>query len=517
MISELSARSVVTDDYPPSRTGTIALTTLSSFGGGISCSASSRRRCSVGSCSSSPRRCRVQTPAPPAGQPTAPGLRKLTGDDAKRAEELDKAIEAALKADRWDEAIAKAEELLALRTRVQGPKHFETVNAEWRLKTLRRVAPMPQEDRVAYQSASTMNEQAETLYAQGKYAEAQPLFEKALEIRRRLLTDDHPDTATSYNNLAVNLNAQGKYAEAQPLFEKALEIRRRLLTDDHPDTATSYNNLAANLNAQGKYAAGPAAAREGAGDPPPPAHRRPPRHRHQLQQPGDQPQRPGEVRRRPSRCSRRRWRSAAACSPTTTPTPPPATTTWRPTSTPRGSTPQAQPLFEKALEIRRRLLTDDHPDTAAKLQQPGAQPQRPGEVRRGPAAVREGAGDPPPPAHRRPPRHRQQLQQPGVQPQRPGEVRRRPSRCSRRRWRSAAACSPTTTPTPPPATTTWRPTSTPRGSTPRPSRCSRRRWRSAAACSPTTTPTPPPATTTWRPTSTPRGSTSRRETNGCVR
>ena len=87
----------------------------------------------------------------------------------------------------------------------------------------------------------------------GSTRQAQPLFEKALEIRRRLLTDDHPDTAQSYNNVAANLNAQGKYAAAQPLFEKALEIRRRLLTDDHPDTAQSYNNLAANLNAQGKY------------------------------------------------------------------------------------------------------------------------------------------------------------------------------------------------------------------------------------------------------------------------
>ena len=437
-----------------------------------------------------------------------------------------------------------------MRTRVQGPKHFETVNAEWRLRRLRRVAPMPHEDRVAYQSADTMNGQATALVDQGKYAqaqplfekaleirrrlldrrpprhrrqlqqpggqpqragevrarpsrstrrrwrstaacsptttptpppatttwrttslprgstrEAQPLFEKALEIRRRLLTDDHPDTANSYNNLATNLHDQGKYAQAQPLFEKALEIRRRLLTDDHPDTAVSYNNLAVNLNAQGKYAPGPAAVREGAGDPPPTAHRRPPRHRHQLQQPGGQPQRPGEVRRRPSRSSRRRWRSD------------------------------------------RRLLTDDHPDTAAsynnlavnlnaqgkyapgpaalregagdppppahrrpprhrrELQQPGAQPQRPGEVRPGPAALREGAGDPPPTAHRRPPRHRRELQQPGAQPQRPGEVRRRPSRSSRRRWRSAADCSPTTTPTPPKATTTWRATSTPRGST----------------------------------------------------
>src|SRR5437588_378455 len=75
-----------------------------------------------------------------------------------------------------------------------------------------------------------------------------------LEIRRRHLTNDHADTATSYSNLARNLRTQGKYAQAQPLFAKALEIRRRLLTDDHPDTAAGYNNLATNLDAQGKYA-----------------------------------------------------------------------------------------------------------------------------------------------------------------------------------------------------------------------------------------------------------------------
>ncbi len=49
----------------------------------------------------------AQTPAPKEPQPPAPGSRKLTGDDARRAKELDKAIEAALKADRWEEAIAR--------------------------------------------------------------------------------------------------------------------------------------------------------------------------------------------------------------------------------------------------------------------------------------------------------------------------------------------------------------------------------------------------------------------------
>jgi tetratricopeptide (TPR) repeat protein len=95
---------------------------------------------------------------------------------------------------------------------------------------------------------------AHNLDAQGKYAAAQPLHEKALEIRRGLLGNDHPDTALSYNNLAGNLDRQGKYGAAQPLLEKALEILRRLLGDDHPDTAVGYNNLALNLMSQGKYA-----------------------------------------------------------------------------------------------------------------------------------------------------------------------------------------------------------------------------------------------------------------------
>ena len=61
---------------------------------------------------------------------------------------------------------------------------------------------------------------------QKKYAKAQLLHEKALEINRRTLNDDHILTANSYSDLAVNLNAQGKYALAQRKFRKALEIRR---------------------------------------------------------------------------------------------------------------------------------------------------------------------------------------------------------------------------------------------------------------------------------------------------
>ena len=162
---------------------------------------------------------------------------------------------------------------------------------------------------------------AANLNAQGKYAQAQPLFEKALEIKRRLLTDDHPDTAQSYNNVAANLNDQGKYAQAQPLYEKALEIKRRLLTDDHPDTALSYNNVAANLNDQGKYAQAQ------------PLYEKALEIRRRLLT-DDHPHTAGS------------YNNLAA------------------NLNDQGKYAQAQPLHEKALEINRRLLTDDHPHTA---------------------------------------------------------------------------------------------------------------------------------------------------------
>src|SRR5262249_42567776 len=160
--------------------------------------------------------------------------------DATRAAELDKAIPVDQKANRWDEAIARAEELAALRRQVLGPAHFETVNDEWRLKTVRKGATMPGEERAAYRLVLTRMGQGDTLFGKGRYAQAQTLDEKALEINRRLLGDDHPNTAASYYNVAVNLHAQGQYAQAQPLHEKALEIQRRRLGDDHPETARSY-------------------------------------------------------------------------------------------------------------------------------------------------------------------------------------------------------------------------------------------------------------------------------------
>ncbi|MGB7250727.1 MAG: tetratricopeptide repeat protein, partial [Phormidesmis sp.] len=109
--------------------------------------------------------------------------------------------------------------------------------------------------------ATNLNDLAELYYLQGQYQKAEPLLQKALDIRKAELGDSqrdgkaerHPSIATSLNNLALLYKSQGRYGEAEPLYVQALEIRKAELGDRHPDTATSLNNLAALYESQGRY------------------------------------------------------------------------------------------------------------------------------------------------------------------------------------------------------------------------------------------------------------------------
>jgi tetratricopeptide (TPR) repeat protein len=63
---------------------------------------------------------------------------------------------------------------------------------------------------------------AKVLEAQGKFAEAEPLRRKTLEIQQR---ERAMDVASVMDDLADNLVEQGRYDEAGPLYDKALAMR----------------------------------------------------------------------------------------------------------------------------------------------------------------------------------------------------------------------------------------------------------------------------------------------------
>jgi CHAT domain-containing protein/tetratricopeptide (TPR) repeat protein len=88
----------------------------------------------------------------------------------------------------------------------------------------------------------------------GDYARAEALDKRSLEIRRKVLGENHPSYAQSLNNLALVYQHMGDYARAEPLCKKASEVWRKVVGENHPDYATSLNNLAGLYQAKGDYA-----------------------------------------------------------------------------------------------------------------------------------------------------------------------------------------------------------------------------------------------------------------------
>ncbi len=98
--------------------------------------------------------------------------------------------------------------------------------------------------------ARSLNNLAELYRAQGKYAEAEPLYRRALRIDEKTLGPVHLDLAIDLNNLAELYHDQGKYAEAEPFYQRALAIGEKVLGPEHPNVAASLENYATLLRVQ---------------------------------------------------------------------------------------------------------------------------------------------------------------------------------------------------------------------------------------------------------------------------
>ena len=115
----------------------------------------------------------------------------------------------------------------------------------------------PEEQKLAAE-AEKLDRELVQLYQRGQAARAIVKAREALEIRRKLYPDGHPDLAFSLNDLGTVLQAMGSYENAVPLFEQALAMRHKLYPasnypDGHPELASSINNLGSLLQAMGLY------------------------------------------------------------------------------------------------------------------------------------------------------------------------------------------------------------------------------------------------------------------------
>jgi tetratricopeptide (TPR) repeat protein len=93
---------------------------------------------------------------------------------------------------------------------------------------------------------------ATTLFSDGRYKEAEELQVQVMQTRKRVLTDEHPDTLLSMAKLASTYSNQGRWKEAEELEVQVMQASKRVLTDEHPSTLTSMGNLALTYGKQGR-------------------------------------------------------------------------------------------------------------------------------------------------------------------------------------------------------------------------------------------------------------------------
>lgn len=101
------------------------------------------------------------------------------------------------------------------------------------------------------ETANSLNNLAVLLHAECKYNEAKEFYQDSLVIYKELLGDNDPDVAASLNNLGALHDDIGDFEEARSYYESSLVIRRAVLSEDHPDLAASLGNLAALLDDHG--------------------------------------------------------------------------------------------------------------------------------------------------------------------------------------------------------------------------------------------------------------------------
>lgn len=104
---------------------------------------------------------------------------------------------------------------------------------------------------VSEEAGRLLHETAAYLRNRARYMEAEPLFQRALQIREQLWGPVHPTVAVSLNGLALLRLDMGKYEHVEPLLQRALQIREQW--PDPPAVAASLTGLGIMFTYQGQY------------------------------------------------------------------------------------------------------------------------------------------------------------------------------------------------------------------------------------------------------------------------
>ena len=102
----------------------------------------------------------------------------------------------------------------------------------------------------------SLNNLAELRRTEGRYAEAERLARRAVEISARATGSESSEFAVSLHTLAAIYRDSGRYEEALSLLERSLAIREKQLGLEHPLVAVTLGNIAEIYSAQRRFTGG---------------------------------------------------------------------------------------------------------------------------------------------------------------------------------------------------------------------------------------------------------------------
>jgi non-specific serine/threonine protein kinase/serine/threonine-protein kinase len=109
---------------------------------------------------------------------------------------------------------------------------------------------------------ASMSAMANCMARAGHYADAEKLARETLAMQNHVLRPENRDTPQSLTTLAYALSQEGHYNEAEQMYRKAIDLDRRVLGPEHRSTVHAMEGLAWTLNHEGRNSEAESLGRE---------------------------------------------------------------------------------------------------------------------------------------------------------------------------------------------------------------------------------------------------------------
>src|SRR5262249_44312761 len=136
------------------------------------------------------------------------------------------------RAGKFAEAQGPVREILELKSRVLGEDHFETGDARREIETLKKLAALPEADRLEDRKTYALYDEMKELLRKERYEEALRPAKQILDTYRRLLGPDWSSVAVAAHAYGQALYNAERYADAEGQFRESLRIVLKVAGED---------------------------------------------------------------------------------------------------------------------------------------------------------------------------------------------------------------------------------------------------------------------------------------------